>query len=215
MISSSEQGHSLIPVMPNTRASLQRSSTAASGEPRFSVAVLGAAGGIGQPLALLLKDHPAVGELRLYDVVGTAGVGADIGHINTQSKVSAPMLPDEMVNIQGSEIAQVLAEPRHVRTNHLMPHRSHWQLIRAVQRRQRYATLESSAVGVTRVHDTALATLDSAAPQVTAHTGAEELSGALYGADLVVIPAGVPRKPGMTRDDLFNTNAGRWTVFCI
>lgn len=26
-------------------------------------------------------------------------------------------------------------------------------------------------------------------------------------ADVVVIPAGVPRKPGMTRDDLFNTNA--------
>lgn len=25
--------------------------------------------------------------------------------------------------------------------------------------------------------------------------------------DIVVIPAGVPRKPGMTRDDLFNTNA--------
>lgn len=25
---------------------------------------------------------------------------------------------------------------------------------------------------------------------------------------LVVIPAGVPRKPGMTRDDLFNINAG-------
>jgi len=24
----------------------------------------------------------------------------------------------------------------------------------------------------------------------------------------VVIPAGVPRKPGMTRDDLFNINAG-------
>jgi malate dehydrogenase len=30
----------------------------------------------------------------------------------------------------------------------------------------------------------------------------------LTGADLVVIPAGVPRKPGMTRDDLFNINAG-------
>jgi len=29
----------------------------------------------------------------------------------------------------------------------------------------------------------------------------------LTGADVVVIPAGVPRKPGMTRDDLFNTNA--------
>jgi len=33
------------------------------------------------------------------------------------------------------------------------------------------------------------------------------LAEALTGADLVVIPAGVPRKPGMTRDDLFNTNA--------
>lgn len=32
--------------------------------------------------------------------------------------------------------------------------------------------------------------------------------GALANADIVVIPAGVPRKPGMTRDDLFNINAG-------
>ena len=31
---------------------------------------------------------------------------------------------------------------------------------------------------------------------------------ALEGADVVIIPAGVPRKPGMTRDDLFNINAG-------
>jgi len=30
---------------------------------------------------------------------------------------------------------------------------------------------------------------------------------ALQGMDIVIIPAGVPRKPGMTRDDLFNTNA--------
>merc|ERR1712176_1557659 len=28
------------------------------------------------------------------------------------------------------------------------------------------------------------------------------------GCEVVVIPAGVPRKPGMTRDDLFNVNAG-------
>ena len=33
------------------------------------------------------------------------------------------------------------------------------------------------------------------------------LKETLSGADVVVIPAGVPRKPGMTRDDLFNTNA--------
>lgn len=29
----------------------------------------------------------------------------------------------------------------------------------------------------------------------------------MTGAEIVIIPAGVPRKPGMTRDDLFNTNA--------
>ncbi|GAA5961429.1 hypothetical protein JCM10213_006920, partial [Rhodosporidiobolus nylandii] len=34
------------------------------------------------------------------------------------------------------------------------------------------------------------------------------LKQALTGAQVVVIPAGVPRKPGMTRDDLFNINAG-------
>lgn len=47
------------------------------------------------------------------------------------------------------------------------------------------------------------------APRITSHSGAGALPDALYGADLVVIPAGVPRKPGMTRDDLFNINAGQ------
>merc|ERR1712142_1160952 len=37
--------------------------------------------------------------------------------------------------------------------------------------------------------------------------GADQLEASLAGAEIVVIPAGVPRKPGMTRDDLFNTNA--------
>jgi len=40
------------------------------------------------------------------------------------------------------------------------------------------------------------------------YTGDAELAEALKGCDLVIIPAGVPRKPGMTRDDLFNINAG-------
>jgi len=31
---------------------------------------------------------------------------------------------------------------------------------------------------------------------------------AMKDADIIVIPAGIPRKPGMTRDDLFNINAG-------
>ena len=36
----------------------------------------------------------------------------------------------------------------------------------------------------------------------------EGLGEALTGASVVVIPAGVPRKPGMTRDDLFNVGSG-------
>jgi glycerate kinase len=53
-----------------------------------TVAVLGAAGGIGQPLGLLMKLNPLVSDLRLYDVNGAPGVSCDISHINTQAKVS-------------------------------------------------------------------------------------------------------------------------------
>ncbi|BEJ17864.1 hypothetical protein CspHIS471_0701320 [Cutaneotrichosporon sp. HIS471] len=92
--------------------------------------VCGAAGGIGQPLSLLLKLNPTITELSLYDVVNAHGVATDLSHINTPAAVKG-FLP--------------------------------------------------------------------------ADNGAEK---ALVGADIVVIPAGVPRKPGMTRDDLFNVNAG-------
>lgn len=51
------------------------------------VAVLGAAGGIGQPLALLLKMNKLVTELSLYDIQGTPGVAADLSHCNTPVKV--------------------------------------------------------------------------------------------------------------------------------
>jgi malate dehydrogenase len=44
--------------------------------------------------------------------------------------------------------------------------------------------------------------------QVKGFAGEDQLKEALEGADVVIIPAGVPRKPGMTRDDLFNINAG-------
>jgi len=92
--------------------------------------VLGAAGGIGQPLSLLLKVNPLVTELGLYDIVNTPGVAADLSHISTPAKVSGYLTPDD---------------------------------------------------GLTKT---------------------------LTGADIVIIPAGVPRKPGMTRDDLFKINAG-------
>ena len=51
--------------------------------------MLGAAGGIGQPLALLLKQNPLITELSLYDIVGTPGVAADLSHIETPAKVYA------------------------------------------------------------------------------------------------------------------------------
>merc|ERR1711994_709625 len=35
----------------------------------------------------------------------------------------------------------------------------------------------------------------------------DQAEASLEGMEIVVIPAGVPRKPGMTRDDLLNTNA--------
>ena len=37
-------------------------------------------------------------------------------------------------------------------------------------------------------------------------TGANSYAG-IKGAEVVIVTAGIPRKPGMTRDDLFNTNA--------
>ncbi|KAH8349109.1 hypothetical protein KR084_006331 [Drosophila pseudotakahashii] len=95
----------------------------------YKVTVCGAAGGIGQPLSLLLKQNPLVTDLALYDIVHTPGVAADLSHIDTKSKTAG-------------------------------------------------------------------------------FIGADQLGDSLKGSDVVVIPAGVPRKPGMTRDDLFNVNAG-------
>ncbi len=51
------------------------------------MAVLGAAGGIGQPLSLLLKMSSMVTELALYDVANVVGVAADLSHCNTPVKV--------------------------------------------------------------------------------------------------------------------------------
>lgn len=49
---------------------------------KTKVAVLGAGGGIGQPLSMLLKLSPVVDELACYDIVGTPGVAADLSHVS-------------------------------------------------------------------------------------------------------------------------------------
>ncbi|MFC0142103.1 malate dehydrogenase [Erwinia mallotivora] len=96
----------------------------------MKVAVLGAAGGIGQALALLLKTQlPAGSELSLYDIAPvTPGVAVDLSHIPTAVKING--------------------------------------------------------------------------------FSGEDATPALQGADVVLISAGVARKPGMDRSDLFNVNAG-------
>lgn len=99
----------------------------------MKVTVCGAAGGIGQPLSLLLKSNNFIDELSLFDIVNVHGVAADLSHINSNAKVTGHQPLDK-----SDELA---------------------------------------------------------------------IKTALAGSDLVIIPAGVPRKPGMTRADLFNINA--------
>lgn len=98
------------------------------------VTVLGAAGGIGQPLSLLLRQNPLITDLALFDIVNARGVAADLSHIPTSQSISG------------------------------------------------YSPSDKS-------------------DQLT-------IKEALKGSDVVIIPAGIPRKPGMTRDDLFKINAG-------
>lgn len=57
---------------------------------------MGASGGIGQPLSLLLKQSPLVSQLNLYDIVHTLGVAADLSHINSKAKVTGFVGPDQL-----------------------------------------------------------------------------------------------------------------------
>jgi len=73
-------------VAPVVRPSTRRARSMPVVEAR-KVAVLGAAGGIGQPLSLLLKMNKLVTELALYDIANVKGVAADLSHCNTPVKV--------------------------------------------------------------------------------------------------------------------------------
>ena len=78
-----------------TRAVRSRAMTMVT-KSEYTVAVLGAAGGIGQSLSLLLKMNPLISDLRLYDLANTPGVAADLSHTNTTCKVRGFMGPDQL-----------------------------------------------------------------------------------------------------------------------
>ncbi|XP_017871382.1 PREDICTED: malate dehydrogenase-like isoform X1 [Drosophila arizonae] len=62
----------------------------------FRVAVIGASGGIGQPLSLLMmKDH-RIKDLRLHDVQGVKGVAADLSHVSAPASVRGMQGPEEI-----------------------------------------------------------------------------------------------------------------------
>lgn len=62
-------------------AAVRRSLTTMQRSMHTKVAVLGASGGIGQPLSMLLKLSENIDELSCYDIVGTPGVAADLSHV--------------------------------------------------------------------------------------------------------------------------------------
>ncbi|KIJ60987.1 hypothetical protein HYDPIDRAFT_97429 [Hydnomerulius pinastri MD-312] len=73
------------------------------------VAVLGAGGGIGQPLSLLLKSDPLVTSLSLYDIRGAPGVAADVSHVDTGSEVNGYAADKLDEALEGVEVVVIPA----------------------------------------------------------------------------------------------------------
>jgi hypothetical protein len=76
-----------------SRSAVSRVMSASARSMSTKVAVLGAAGGIGQPLSMLLKLSSAVDELSCYDVRGSPGVAADLSHVSSHSSTILEMAP--------------------------------------------------------------------------------------------------------------------------
>ncbi|ODV58333.1 malate dehydrogenase [Ascoidea rubescens DSM 1968] len=76
----------------------------------MKVSVLGAGGGIGQPLSLLLKLNESVDELSLYDIYGGYGVASDLSHIDRRCKVQGYEKEEEMEEcLENSDIVIICA----------------------------------------------------------------------------------------------------------
>lgn len=86
--------------------------TAVAAGAKRTAALVGAAGGIGQPLALLLRLSVLVDDLRLYDVNAgiAAGLASDLQHIDVLGAVTAyAELSDCLVDAQTVVIAAGVA----------------------------------------------------------------------------------------------------------
>ncbi|CAH0402891.1 unnamed protein product [Chilo suppressalis] len=72
----------------------------------YKVVVTGATGGVGQPLALLLKMNPLVTKLALFDVTAsTPGISEDVAHIDSLAKVTCHVGSNEVVAaIKGADV---------------------------------------------------------------------------------------------------------------
>lgn len=77
----------------------------------MKVAVIGAAGGIGQALALLLKNRlPAGSDLALYDIAPvTPGVAADLSHIPTPVSIKGYAGEDPTPALEGADVVLISA----------------------------------------------------------------------------------------------------------
>ena len=74
------------------------------------VAVMGASGGIGQPMSLLLKLNPRVTNLALFDIVHTPGVAADLSHCSTKAKVTGHLGPESLrACLEGCDVVVIPA----------------------------------------------------------------------------------------------------------
>lgn len=77
---------------------------------QMKVSLLGASGGIGQPMALLMKMNPLISHLALYDIVHTPGVAADVSHCSTPAQVSGHLGPEQLKDaLEGSQVAVIPA----------------------------------------------------------------------------------------------------------
>ena len=74
------------------------------------MAVLGASGGIGQPLSMLMKMSPFVSKLTLYDIAHTPGVAADCSHISKKAKTQGFLGPDQLHDcLKGANVVLIPA----------------------------------------------------------------------------------------------------------